>query len=115
MNCRIVLLDCKCFWIFCPPYKVISLVIPQSPYIISYMFSGVHQVSECHVAISSHKTYDLCFFKGPFPHLSKKILNFLDIKSLANAELVSKAWRRIITANKCWKKHLLSDKVHILG
>jgi hypothetical protein len=48
---------------------------------------------------------------GGYPHLTEKILNLLDARSLANAELVCSQWRSCIAEGRCWKKYLLSQKV----
>jgi len=48
---------------------------------------------------------------GGYPHLTEKILNLLDARSLANAELVCRQWRSYIADGRCWKKYLLSKKV----
>ncbi|EFX62476.1 hypothetical protein DAPPUDRAFT_67963 [Daphnia pulex] len=48
---------------------------------------------------------------GGYPHLTEKILNLLDARSLANAELVCRQWRSFIADGRCWKKYLLSEKV----
>ncbi|XP_046453032.1 F-box and WD repeat domain-containing 11-A-like [Daphnia pulex] len=53
----------------------------------------------------------LCFLKGGYPHLTDKILNLLDARSLANAELVCRQWRSYIADGRCWKKYLQSKKV----
>jgi hypothetical protein len=43
--------------------------------------------------------------------LTDKILNLLDARSLANAELVCRQWRSYIADGRCWKKYLQSKKV----
>jgi hypothetical protein len=48
---------------------------------------------------------------GGYPHLTEKILNLLDARSLANAELVCTQWRSFIADERCWKKFLLSKEV----
>jgi hypothetical protein len=48
---------------------------------------------------------------GGTPHLTEKILNLLDARSLAYAELVCRQWRSFIADGRCWKKYLLSQKV----
>ncbi|XP_046453679.1 F-box and WD repeat domain-containing 11-A-like [Daphnia pulex] len=53
----------------------------------------------------------LSSLKGGYPHLTEKILNLLDARSLANAELVCRQWRSFIADGRCWKKYLLSKKV----
>jgi hypothetical protein len=50
---------------------------------------------------------------GGYPHLTEKILNLLDARSLANAELVCRQWRSFIADGRCWKKYLLSKKVKL--
>ncbi|XP_046452474.1 F-box and WD repeat domain-containing 11-B-like isoform X2 [Daphnia pulex] len=54
----------------------------------------------------------LCLLKVKgTPHLTEKILNLLDARSLANAELVCTQWRSFIADERCWKKFLLSKEV----
>jgi hypothetical protein len=48
---------------------------------------------------------------GGYPHLTEKILNLLDARNLANAELVCRQWRSFIADGRYWKKYLLSKKV----
>jgi hypothetical protein len=51
---------------------------------------------------------------GGTPHLTEKILNLLDARSLANAELVCTQGRTYIAVKKCWKKFLLKNDEFLL-
>ena len=43
-------------------------------------------------------------------HIAEQILSYLDARSLCSAELVSKAWNRVISDGMLWRK-LIEHKV----